>query len=187
MSDENNPELPENDTSKWDNENNTGPKLKNITIRGINSNIYEDFSQSMKMLNMTIGDAVSKMMRDVMIDLDETFTDFDLRSPLSSTKKLFGRIEKVSINHHDKLEISAKDLLEADASISFSHIDKLIIRPDVTRELFNKHIRSISHCDTVRLPSILPKLLLLSRINFCDKVEVYPVNQLSKSDNDVES
>ncbi|MFX0182580.1 MAG: hypothetical protein ACFE95_05800 [Candidatus Hodarchaeota archaeon] len=147
-------------------------RLKNVTIRGIDSEIYDEFSHSMKMLNMTIGDAVTKMMRDVIEDLDESFSDLKIRSKLSF-KKLFDRLEKASVRHHRRLIITGKDLLEANAALSFSHIGELIISPDVTREIFNKHIRHISHCRTVRVPDILPKLLLLSRIKFCRNIEIY--------------
>lgn len=147
-------------------------KLKNITIRGIDSSIYDDFSHSMKMLNMNIGDAVTKMMRDVMEDLDETFINMDISSKLSS-KKLFGRLERAKISHHRYLEISGEDLIDANAQLSFNHIDELKILPDVTREVFTKYIRSINHCKKVMIPNILPKLLLLSKINFCDQIEVY--------------
>ncbi|MFX0170285.1 MAG: hypothetical protein ACFE9L_00030 [Candidatus Hodarchaeota archaeon] len=147
-------------------------KLKNVTIRGIDSEIYDEFSHSMKMLNMTIGDAVTKMMRDIIDDLDESFSDLRIPSKLSS-KKLFGRLEKAAINHHRRLIITGKDLREANAALSFSHINELIIASDVTRELFYQYIRHISHCRTVRVPDILPKLLLLSRIKFCRNVEIY--------------
>ncbi|MFX0052641.1 MAG: hypothetical protein ACFFAJ_03250 [Candidatus Hodarchaeota archaeon] len=147
-------------------------KLKNVTIRGINSEIYDEFSHSMKMLNMTIGDAVTKMMRDIIDDLDESFSDLRIPSRLSS-KKLFGRLERAAVKHHKKIIITGKDLVEANSALSFSHIGELIISSDVTRELFNKHIRHISHCRRVRVPDILPKLLLLSRIKFCRNVEIY--------------
>jgi len=124
------------------------------------------------MLNMNIGDAVTKMMRDIMEDLDETFVDMDISSKLSS-KKLFGRLEKATISHHRYLEISGKDLVEASARLSFNHINELKILPDVTREVFTKYIRSINNCRKVMIPNILPKLLLLSKINFCDQIEIY--------------
>jgi hypothetical protein len=157
---------------KMNNEEEGSLKLKNVTIRGINSEIYDEFSHSMKMLNMTIGDAVTKMMRDIIDDLDESFSDLKIRSKLSS-KKLFDRLERAAVKHHRRLIINGKDLTEANAALSFSHIGELMISSDVTRELFNKHIRHISHCQTVRVPEILPKLLLLSRIKFCRNIEIY--------------
>ena len=49
--------------------------LKNVTIRGIETEIYDEFSHSMKILGMNIGDAITKMMHDVLEDFDDEFPD----------------------------------------------------------------------------------------------------------------
>ncbi|MFW9778361.1 MAG: hypothetical protein ACFFE8_05855 [Candidatus Heimdallarchaeota archaeon] len=159
-----------------------GRVLKNVTIRGVDSDVYETFSNKIKMLDMTIGDAITKMMRDIVVNLDETFTDPDLKSPLSS-RTLIG-LEKVAVSHHKKLEINAKDLVDANSQISFAHIGSLKIGPDVTKNLFMRYIRNISHCKEVQLPGILPKLLLLSKISFCGNIEMYEVGSTELRDND---
>ncbi|MFW9853674.1 MAG: hypothetical protein ACFFFG_01345 [Candidatus Thorarchaeota archaeon] len=164
-------------------QNEDGRVLKNVTIRGVDSDIYENFSNKIKMLDMTIGDAITKMMRDIAANLDETFTDLDLKSPLSS-RALIG-LEKVTVSHHKKLEINAKDLVDANSQISFAHINSLRIGADVTKNLFMRYIRNISHCKEVKLPGILPKLLLLSKISFCGNIEMYEVDSTELVDNDI--
>ena len=149
-------------------------KLKNVTIRGIDSDVYEEFSTNIKSLNRNIGEAVTQMMQDIIQDFDGTFPT------LSSRKSLTKLHEKTArISHHDHLSISKSDLEEAGMSFAFRHIDKLIFEPDVDLDTFNQYVRDIRHCSRVKIPNFLPKLLLLSRIQFCDKVEVY---QVGKSD-----
>ena len=146
----------------------SGGRVKNVTIRGIEAEIYNEFSQQMKILGMTMGDAISKMMSDVLKDFDETFPDL-------SAKSLRARLRKAEISHHKELAVGARDLIEANARVTFSHINLLEIGPDVTRELFLRHVGRINHSRTVRIPAILPKLVVYSRIQFCKRIEIYEV------------
>jgi len=150
-------------------------KVKNVTIRGIDAEAYSQFSKNMKLLGMTMGDAITKMMQDVLKDFDETFPDLSSKS-LKTGKQL----PQMTIANHEDLTISAKDLIEADAYISFLHIEDLELKPDITRELFLRHIKTIAHCDDVRIPSVLPKLLVYSRIIHCDDIELYEVENLEE-------
>ncbi len=150
--------------------------LKNITIRGINPDLYDEFTQRVKTLNLSIGDAVNRMMTDIIEDFNGTF-------PQLSARGTFGKLalEKAYIAHHDKLSISKRDLEEANTVFYFQHIDQLIIEPDVDLETFQTYIHSIQHCGLVKIPNILPKLLLLSKIRFCEKIEVYKSNLSNQS------
>ena len=148
-------------------------KLKNVTIRGIDSDIYDQFSHKIKNLRMNLGDAITKMMKDIIIDLDESLDDL----PALRVRTTFNNLalERLSINHYDRLKIGRADLEEANAKVSFSHIDKLTFLPDVTREVFTRYVISVTHCGTVRMPSIFPKLIMYSKLQFCDRIEVYNV------------
>ena len=148
-------------------------KLKNVTIRGIDSDIYDQFSHQIRNLRMNLGDAITKMMKDIIVDLDESLDDL----PALRIRTTFNNfaLERLSINHYDRLKIGRADLEEANAKISFSHIDKLTFLPDVTREVFTRYVKSVSHCGIVRMPSIFPKLIMYSKLQFCDRIEVYNV------------
>ena len=148
-----------------DNEN-----KKSITIRGIDTEVYDDFSTKIKTVGLNIGDAVSKMMTDVLTDFDENF-------PEISAKGLRRKVASISITHHRSLSISAADLTEDDMGYSFSHIDNLTFEPDVTKEIFLKHVKSVSHCKTVKVSMILPKLRLLSLFSFVPDLQFYDVGQ----------
>ncbi|MFX1284045.1 MAG: hypothetical protein ACFFB5_10340 [Promethearchaeota archaeon] len=148
-------------------------KLKNVTIRGIDSDIYDQFSYKIRNLRMNLGEAITKMMNDIIMDLDDSLDDL----PALRARTTFNNftLERLSINHYDRLKISRADLEEANAQVNFSHIDKLTFLPDVTREVFTQYVKSVSHCGTVRMPSIFPKLIMYSKLQFCDRIEVYNV------------
>ena len=146
--------------------------LKTITVRGIDSNIYDQFSKTIQSAEMNIGSAINKMMYDVMKDFDEVFPDLSAENLRSEVKK-----SKISITGSNFLSINKDDLISADKRVSFSHIEHLRFEADITKEIFIEYVRSVNHCDFVEVPSILPKLIVLSRINHSNKVEIYKVEE----------
>jgi hypothetical protein len=145
-------------------------RLKHITIRGINPDLYEEFTEKVKTLGMHMGEAVNQMMTDIIGDFDDSF-------PSLSAKGTFGKVplEKAHISHHAELSIGRKDLEEANVRFYFSHIDELTVESDVDLETFQKYILEIRDCRFLRIPKVLPKLLLLSKIRHCDEIDTYTV------------
>ena len=144
------------------------PTLKSVTIRGVDGGVYDEFSQVVQMAGLTMGEAVTKMMGDVMRDFDETFPDLSAESFRMMVKK-----DKIAVQHHERLSVSRKDLEDANRGIVFQHIRSLTFEADVTEEVFNTYVRNIQHCGTVRVPSVLPKLQIYAKIAFTDDIEIY--------------
>jgi len=72
--------------------------IKTVTIRGVDGQIYDEFSQVIQASGMTMGDAVSKMMRDVSKDFDEVFPMLSAMSLKYMVKK-----DKITVKHYDDL------------------------------------------------------------------------------------
>ena len=154
--------------SEEGNQDETRPTLKSVTIRGVNGGTYDEFSQVIQMAGLTMGEAITKMMGDVMRDFDETFPDLSAESFRLMVKK-----DRINVQHHERLSVSRKDLEDANRGIVFQHIRSLTFEADVTEEVFNTYVRTIQHCDTVRMPSVLPKLQIYAKIAFTDNIEIY--------------
>lgn len=143
--------------------------LKNVTIRGIDASVYQAFSQKVQSFDMTIGDAITQLMTDVVKDFDDIFPTLfhqDYRN---------FKLGKARISHHRELTIGKSDLVDASAYFGFEHIDHLTLDPSVDLTTLLRYIRYINHCSTVYVPSHLPKLLVYSKVNFCDNIEFYDV------------
>ena len=153
-----------------DSQDETRPTLKSVTVRGVNGAIYDEFSKAIQMAGLTIGEALTKMMGDIMKDFDETFPDLSAES-----FKLMVKKDRINVQHHEKLSISRKDLEDANKGIEFQHIKNLTFEANVTEEVFNMYVRSIQHCGIVKVPSVLPKLHIYSMITFTDYIEIYDV------------
>jgi len=143
---------------------------KTVTIRGVDGQIYDEFSQVIQSSGMTMGDAMSKMMRDVSRDFDEVFPKLSAMNLKYMMKK-----DKISVEHFDNLSVSLKDLEETDKRVRFQHIRSLTIEEDITIEAFETYVARIEHCGTVRISEVLPKLLIYSKIAHCDQIEIYPL------------
>jgi hypothetical protein len=146
--------------------------LKNITIRGVDARVYDEFSQVMRGVEVTMGEALTRMMGDVLRDFDEVFPTLSAESLRYMMKR-----DKISISHYGTLRISRKDLVEADRRVNFNHIKELIFEDDVTEEALNTYVGHIDHCDTVVFPSTLPKLLIYSKTQFTKNIETYDVGR----------
>lgn len=144
-------------------------KLKNITIRGIDVAVYDEFSKKMKIAEINMGDALNKMMTDVMNSFDDVF-------PNISAASLSGKIRKARLNitHHDTLHLSKDDFISSDKMVIFDHIDDLSFDETVDAETFEQYVHSINHCDKVSFHSKLPKLLILSKVHHSNRIQFYP-------------
>jgi hypothetical protein len=141
---------------------------KTITIRGVNSQSYDMFAEKIKNLGITMGDAMTKMIEDISQSIDEELPKLSV----SSIENLIPK-KRISIEHIKTLRITKKDLLESKSSIGLSHIKELIIDQSVDYQTFIEYISNISHCNTVYIPKIAPKLILLSKISFVSNLVVY--------------
>lgn len=148
------------------NEGSTTKKI--ITIRGIDTDVYNKFSQKIKSLSLNIGEAVTKMMIGVIDNSNIEFAE-------SASIALRADIETISVTEQSELIVSNEDLLEIDNRYVFMNINYLKFESDVDPETFMRKIATIRSCQKVIIPNFLPRLKILSKIKFCPDVELYDV------------
>ncbi|WP_371804901.1 hypothetical protein [Candidatus Lokiarchaeum ossiferum] len=141
--------------------------LKSISIRGVKADVYEQFVNKTKKLDMNIGKAITKLMQDVVSTFEEEFPQISAESLRSANKV------PLSIVGHMDLSISKEDLEEPGEQISFIGIQNLSFSPNVDKDTYLKCINKIVGCRGIRIPNILPKLVLLSKIVDCKNIEIY--------------
>jgi hypothetical protein len=135
--------------------------LKSISIRGVDADIYDQFVTKIKPLEVNIGQAISKLMKDVVDTYENEFPEIS-----ASSLKIIA-LGELSINGHENLTINKQDLLEGGRQVSFRNCDNLKFAKDIDKVTFLKHVKRIRNCDGVSVPSGLPKLLLLSIASHC--------------------
>ena len=123
--------------------------MTDVTIRGINDNVYSMFSAEARRRSVPIGELVTQVMR---IFLEET------------SEKVF-RVENL-----DELTLTKEELESVGGPIGFSGIKTLTISKDVDWELFDKSVDEIRKSKTVVIPDSLTKLQVLTKCRNVDKI-----------------
>ncbi len=143
-------------------------KRKDITIRGINSDLYDKAAEVARRTGKTIGDIVNESLK-LFLDLTEGLRT-NLQPIVSGAKEASRMIEAgistlapVMITGLDELEVSKEDLEQFGKRVIFSDIDKLYFTDDVDSETLEKYVAMIRNCEEVRVPKNISKLLVLSR------------------------
>ena len=141
--------------------------IKNITIRGVDLEIYDSFTSKLRDYNMNVGDAFNKMIGDVLVNFDNVISEksaYDYYYKQRHLPKLF-------IEEHDQLEISSQDLIASNSRISFKNISILKFDSSVTKEVFLSHVRDIRRCTLVQFSKDFPKLLAFAYADECENIE----------------
>lgn len=148
-------------------ESSNNEETKNITIRGIDFEIYEAFTNKLRDYNMNIGEAFNKMIQDVLSNFDEVFNEDSAIDYFEKQRHL----PKLSIEAHSELTVSAKDLQDTKSRISFRDIEILTFDDTVTKEVFLSHVKDIRDCSLVKFGKGFPKLIAFAYCEACDNIE----------------
>lgn len=123
--------------------------MTDVTIRGIDDEVYALFSAEARKKNVPIGDLVSQVMR---IYLEET-TDLGY--------VIEGVVELV---------ITKGQLESVGEPISFLGIKNIVIDESVDYDVFKKYVDEIRRCKTLTVPKTLTKFQVLTRCKNVSKI-----------------
>jgi len=147
---------------------------KQVTIKGIDKELYEKAVQLSREMGMTAGELVNKALRMVMSVTDAaTKTVAGAVQAVGESGKAFAEGAKgvKVVTGIDDLTITKADLESSDSPVSFRGIKRLEFADDVDWDTFNAKVSSIVMCGTVVLPRSLPKLKVLEKCSMVNKVE----------------
>ncbi|MFW9769222.1 MAG: hypothetical protein ACFFF9_17330 [Candidatus Thorarchaeota archaeon] len=123
--------------------------MTDVTIRGIDSDVYSLFSAEARRRSVPIGELVTQVMR---IFLEET------------SEKRF------TVEGVDELTITRAELESVGGPIGFNGVKTLTISNDIDWELFDKYVDEIRKSKTVVIPKTLTKLQILTKCKDVDKI-----------------
>ncbi len=142
---------------------------KSISIRGVNAEIYDQFVNQIKKIDLNVGDAITKLMKDVINTFDEEFPE------LSANSLKMMSLERLNIVHHDGITITKQDLVESGRKVSFINCRDLTFAKDIDKPTFLQYVEHITNCDGITMPKILPKLISYSKLQRCRNIKFYEV------------
>ena len=123
--------------------------MTDVTIRGIEDEVYSAFSAEARKRGVPIGELVTQVMR---IFLEETFD------------------KHIIIDSADELTLTRGELESVGAPAIFQGVKSLTIADDVDWETFDKYVDEIRRAKTVMIPESLTKLQVLTKCRKVDRV-----------------
>ena len=123
--------------------------MTDVTIRGIEDEVYSQFSAEARKRSIPIGELVTQVMR---IFLEETSE------------------KRYEIKDTDEVTVTREELESVGGPIAFIGIKVLTIEEDLDWALFAKYIDEIVNCKTVVIPKTLSKLQVLTKCRNVGKV-----------------
>ncbi len=127
-----------------------GSAMTDVTIRGIDDDVYSRFAAEAKKRGIPIGELTTKAMRDVV-------------------EAAGAPIYRLTDLEH--LSVSRNDLESMDAPIIFSNIEVLEFESDVDWSVFKAHVDRIENVETVLVPKGLSKFQVLTKAANVDQVK----------------
>lgn len=125
--------------------------MTDVTIRGIEDDVYSNFAAEAKKRGISIGELTTKVMRDFVGGSAGTTT--------------------YQIANLDRLSVSKNDLESTDGVVSFTNIDVLEFEDDVDWKTFNSRVEKITNVDTILIPKSLSKFQVLTKSRNVDEVK----------------
>ncbi len=157
-------------------------KKKQISIRGMDENLYRRISAMARELGVNVGLIVNQALKTYLslppekryahrkeilraaVKFPVEFASGVLESNGMSDSK------SIVISEIGSLTVSKSDLENSDKKISFINIKRLEFEEDVDEELFNSKVKSIVYCDELVIPRSLWKLAILSKCRRIEKI-----------------
>jgi len=137
-------------------------ELKDITIRNVSAKIYDEFVTKAKAEETTTGEYFSRLLAHLV--------------PFSELLEVFhglGDKEVLFVSNEEDLTITKEDLeVLGERQVIFFNTQKLIFSDDIDQELFLRTVIKIVSCSEVKLPTKIPRLIILSRTKNCQKTNI---------------
>ena len=125
--------------------------MTDVTIRGIDDEVYASFSAEARKKNVPIGELVSQVMR---IILEETVD------------------KRYVIEQLEDLIITRDQLESVGEPIAFIGIKNVVIDESIDWELFKKYVDEIRRCKVLTIPKSLTKFQVLTRCKSVKEIKI---------------
>ncbi len=152
--------------------------LKDVTIRGLNPELYNSVAELSRRLGISIGEVMNEAMKLLLDVRGELMTGLSpLMEGIRSAGKALGEgisnLAPIPISGVEEVELSREDFERFGRRVLITDIKRLVISQDVDEGTLEKYVAVIRNCDEVSFPRSISKLLALSKCRNVGKVSFY--------------
>jgi hypothetical protein len=124
--------------------------MTDVTIRGIDDEVYAKFTAEAKKRELSIGELTTIVMRALVEDI-------------STTNYRIGNLTSLSVTR--------KDLESLKGPVMFQNIKTLDFADDIDWDLFDRSVMSIKNCTKVLIPQSLTRFQVLTKCSMVGEVK----------------
>ncbi|ADN50181.1 hypothetical protein [Vulcanisaeta distributa] len=134
---------------------------KTVTIRGLNTDIYDRVSRLARETGTTIGEIVNEALRRYITTLENISKAID---------NMIRAGDVVVISGVSSLTVTRADLETLDKPVVFKDMDELIFADDVNNDIIKSKVARIVNVNTVYVPKSVSTLLIASKSELVKKI-----------------
>ncbi len=138
--------------------------MENISIKGIQSNIYKRVKEMARETGKTIGEITNESYKIFISAANET------KAAGQEFIKGIKETQMTIIENISTVEITGEDIKSNGKNVIFRNINSLIIK-DINKEDFDKYVGSIVSVKHLEVPKSIPKMMVLERSKFIDELK----------------
>lgn len=151
--------------------------VKDVTIRGINPELYRGIAELARRLGISIGEAINEAMK-LFLDVRGVATGVQplvegIRNAGKALEKGISDLAPVVISGVEEIELNRSDFEGFGKRVLITDVRKLIISQDVDDKTLERYVALIRNCEEVSFPRTISKLLALSKCRGVNKVSFY--------------
>lgn len=151
---------------------------KDVTIRGVNPELYNSVAELSRRLGISIGEAINEAMKLFLDARSGLITSIGpllegMRTAGKSIGEGLSNLTPVPISDVEEMELSKEDFEKFGRRVLITNVRKLILSQDVDEKTIEKYVAVIRNCEEVSFPKGLSKLLALSKCRNVKKVSFY--------------
>ncbi|MEM2219089.1 MAG: hypothetical protein QXU50_03155 [Candidatus Korarchaeum sp.] len=151
---------------------------KDVTIRGLNPELYNSVAELSRRLGISIGEAINEAMKLFLDVRSGLLTGI---GPLVEGVRVAGKsisegvsnLTPVPVSGVEEIELSKEDFEKFGRRVLITDVRKLTLSQDVDEKTLEKYVAVIRNCEEVYFPKILSKLLALSKCRNVRKISFY--------------
>lgn len=123
--------------------------MTDVTIRGIDDDVYARFTAEAKKRDLSIGELTTIVMRALVEDISTT---------------------NYRIGNLSALQVTKKDLESLKGPVMLHNIKTLEIADDIDWDLFDQRVMTIKNCTKVLIPQTLTRFQVLTKCSMVTEV-----------------
>ncbi|RDD53247.1 MAG: hypothetical protein BA066_05375 [Candidatus Korarchaeota archaeon NZ13-K] len=151
---------------------------KDITIRGLNPELYNGIAELSRRLGISIGEVMNEAMKLLLDVRGELLTGIGpLIDGMRSAGKALGEgisyLTPTPISGVEEMELSKEDFERFGRRVLITDVRRLTFSQDVDERTLEKYVAVIRNCDEVSFPRGISKLLALSKCRNVRRISFY--------------